>query len=308
MREFLKTQYGAIVCGDSRHVIPTMEAESVDLIFTSPPYALVDKKAYGNPDSHEYIDWFLQFIPEFKRVLKPTGSIVINTGGAWAPNSPTKSLYQWRLLLRLVDEYKLFLAQDFYWFIPGRLTTTEYATRRKIRVRDAVEHVWWLSKTENPKADVSRVLISYTEGFKKFLREDLSTRLLVNRESYSGLQISGKNIKDNGGRIPYNMLYISAASGGQDPYFKRCEEAGLTPHPARFPKELPLFFISLLTDPGDTVLDPFGGSCTTGQVAEQLKRKWVCIELDMNYVRGGVLRFRDKLEEPPEQTTGGIFE
>lgn len=284
------TALGKIICGDSKRVLKEVPDDSVDLLLTSPPYALQDKKAYGNPGPEQYIEWLLQFVPDFRRVIKPTGSIVINIGGAWNPMKPTRSIYQYKLLIKLVEECQLYLAQEFYWFIPGRMTTTEYASRRKIRVRDAVEHIYWLSKTENPKADVTKILVAYSESYKKFLSQDQGAKDAVHTKSFSGLEVHGKNLVDNGGRIPYNMLYISSVESG-DPYFDRCEKAGVTPHPARFPKEFVKYFLNFLTDVNDVVLDPFGGSCTTGFVAEQLQRRWTCIELEPEYIQGGILRF-----------------
>lgn len=298
MSEMFKTDLGKVECADSRQYLKEIPDNSVDLIFTSPPYGLQDRKSYLNPTAEQFKEWLFQFIPDLYRVLKDTGSLVINIGGAWNADSPTRNLYQFKLLVALCDEYtkptplfgQWYLAQDFYWFIPGRLTTTEYASRRKIRVRDSVEMVWWLSKTEHPKADVTKVLMTYSDAYKQYLNQDLGTKNKMHTKSHSGLEVHGKNLVDNGGRIATNMLYIAAAEDNKT-YFQGCENAGLTPHPARFPRALPQFFINMLTDPGDMILDPFGGSLTTGYVSEQLERKWICIEIDREFVLGGITRF-----------------
>lgn len=302
MREpVFSTNLGKVYCGDSLQVLNDIESDSIDLIITSPPYALQDKKAYGNPSQDEYVNWFLQFIPHFKRIIKDTGSIIINIGGSWNKNSPTRSLYNYRLLLRICDEHQLHLIQDIFWFNPSRFTTTEYALRRKIRLKDAIEYVWWFGKAENPKSDANKVLLEYSDHFKKTLKFDLAERWSI--MSYSGLDIASDNLKDNGGALPMNMLFCTNADS-QDPYFLACKEKGITPHPARFPKQIPAFFISMLTEPNDIVLDPFGGSLTTGYICEQLNRRWINIELSMEYIRGGILRFTNKQENKDEK---GIF-
>lgn len=98
--------------------------------------------------------------------------------------------------------------------------------------------------------------------------------------------------RDNGGSIPPNLLqFPNTESNGA--YLKLCKGLGLTPHPARFPAALPEFFIKFLTDPEDLVVDIFGGSGTTGEVAERLGRRWRTIDVDLDYVRGSLLQFAD---------------
>ena len=91
MPPYHKTKQGLIIQGDSLEYMADLKAESVDLIMTSPPFGLVRKKDYGNVESHEYVEWFKPFGQEFKRILKPTGSVVIDIGGAWIPGQPTRS-------------------------------------------------------------------------------------------------------------------------------------------------------------------------------------------------------------------------
>ncbi len=149
-----KTAFGAAYCGKAEELLPGLADESVDLIFTSPPYALHFKKAYGNVDQNEYVDWFLGFTSEFRRVLKPSGSMVINIGGSWRPGHPVRSLCHFELLIRLVREHGLHLAQEFFWHNPAKLPApAEWGTVRRIRVKDSVEALWWLSKSTQPKAD-----------------------------------------------------------------------------------------------------------------------------------------------------------
>lgn len=119
---FHKTRHGNIFLGDSLHLLEhVLQPRSVDLIVTSPPFGLVRKKRYGNADAEDYIDWFRPFGFAFKRVLKETGSLVIDIGGAWIPGQPTRSLYHYDLLIMLCRQVGFNLAQDFFWWSPSRL-------------------------------------------------------------------------------------------------------------------------------------------------------------------------------------------
>jgi site-specific DNA-methyltransferase (cytosine-N4-specific) len=107
----------------------------------------------------------------------------------------------------------------------------------------------------------------------------------------SGHDISEKFAINNGGAIPPNLIALpNTESNGL--YLRYCQKQGLNPHPARFPAELPEFFVRMLTNKGDLVVDPFGGSCVTGEVCERLDRKWVCIDLVQDYLKGAVGRFK----------------
>src|SRR5579863_1231265 len=104
MTPYHKTKHGLIVLGDSLQYMAGLKAKSVDLIVTSPPFGLVRKKDYGNVESHEYVNWFKPFGQEFKRILKTSGSLVIDIGGAWIPGQPTRSLYHFELAIMLCRE------------------------------------------------------------------------------------------------------------------------------------------------------------------------------------------------------------
>ena len=111
----------------------------------------------------------------------------------------------------------------------------------------------------------------------------------------SGHDISDNFSRDNGAAIPPNLLAIPNTESNSY-YLRRCEQRDIKPHPARFPAPLPEFFIRMLTDRGDLVLDPFAGSCVTGEVCERLRRRWICIELREDYLKGAAGRFERPLE------------
>lgn len=291
MRKAYSTQYGSQLIGNSLDVLTSFPDNSIDLVFTSPPFALLRKKEYGNEDQAEYIDWLMQFGRLVFEKLKPTGSFVLDLGGAYKSGLPVRSLYNFRIPIEFCDKIGFHLAEDFYWYNPSKLPSPiEWVNKKKIRVKDAVNNIWWFSKTPYPKADVTKVLVPYSDRMKKLLEnpEDYYTP----KERPSGHNI-GANFTDNGGAIPPNLLQIPNSESNSN-YLTNCKKAGLSGHPARFPGKLPEFFINYLTDRGDWVVDIFSGSNTTGAVAETLKRKWTSIELDASYAANSAFRFLPK--------------
>lgn len=291
------TPNGAAFCGDSRELLRQLPDNSIDLVLTSPPFALQRQKAYGNRDQAEYLDWLADFASLVHTKLKPTGSFVIDVGGAYQKGTPTRSLYHLRLPIRFCDELGFFLAEDFYWYNPAKLPSPiEWVNRRKIRAKDAVNNLWWFSKTEWPKADISKVLVPYSDRMLKLMEDP--DKFYKPKARPSGHDIGRGFAKNNGGAIPSNLLQIpNTESGGA--YVAGCKLVGAERHPARFPARLPEFFIRFLTEPGDVVLDIFAGSNTTGQVAEAEGRRWLGFEERLDYLAASVFRFLPK-ETPPE--------
>jgi site-specific DNA-methyltransferase (cytosine-N4-specific) len=278
------TPWGRAYHADALDVLRELDGDSVALVLTSPPFALRRRKAYGNVDAAEYADWFAPFAEEIYRVLCPDGSFVFELGGGWNRGSGTRSLYTYELVLRLCRRFHL--AQEFYLYNPSKLPTpAEWVTIRRTRVKDAVNTVWWLSKSAAPQADNRRVLRPYSRSMRRLLREGYTAARRPSQHD-----ISPHFRRDNGGAIPPNLLEIPNTRSNDD-YFRRCRAAGLPIHPARFPPALPEFFIRFLTLPGQLVLDPFAGSNVTGHVAERLQRRWLSVEVDADYVRGSRLRF-----------------
>lgn len=294
MKPYIETPRGVAYLGDSLNVLPrVLKPGSVDLIMTSPPFGLVRKKDYGNEDSEQYVKWFKPFGEMFHKLLKQTGSLVIDIGGAWIPGQPTRSLYHYELLIMLCRECGFHLAQDLFWWNPSKLPTpAEWVNIRRIRVKDAVNCVWWLSPTPWPKASNRRVLTPYSDAMKGLLKNGYRAKMRP-----SGHDISEKFATDNGASIPPNLIAIAHTESNSH-YIRYCEQVGLKPHPARFPPELPEYFIRMLTDPGDLVVDPFGGSCMTGEVSERLQRQWVCSEMLAEYLEGAKGRFDTSRTDP----------
>lgn len=366
------SELGSAFQGDSRKLLKELPDNSIDLIVTSPPFALQHQKEYGNEDQEGYNDWFLSFLPEVRRVLQPHGSFVLEIGGAFKRGYPERSEYQFELLDRLVDENEggMKLAQDFYWYNPAKLPSPiEWVNVRKIRVTDAVTHIWWLTPEINkdsaveegehphPEANNQRVLQEYSDSQKE---------LIDSGEYNDGKRSSGWNIDSesfankNDGSIPDNFIEgydtkpvlevldevsaeeflnwitgseeledLSAADicerlgmGDRTPdnvieasntasnthYLQMCREFDVDAHPARFPRQIPEFFIDYLTpnppyggwDNGyldkPLVLDIFAGSNITGSIAEQKGRYWLSFEKEEKYIKSSELRFRTEEE------------
>jgi len=349
---------GAAYAGDSRQLLDEVVSESIDLVVTSPPFALQRKKAYGNKSPEEYVGWFLDFAEKVYEVLAEDGSLVIDIGGGWQKGKPLRSHYHFKLLSALTDDNGLLadrfgetfnLAQDFYWYNPAKLPTpAQWVTIERIRVKDAVNHVWWLSKSDaREKPDNRRVLKEYSDAQKRLIEKGHDSQSRPSEHELSdtfdepaengAIRPNFRNAIDDSSTIqssaellenldvPEPLLEMVLEEGlteelvqtlgaahtednvlevantrSTTPYLEACKETDTEIHPARFPRELPKFFIQFLTELGDTVLDIFAGSNTTGQMAQQTGRKWLAFESEEAYLEGSRYRF----QEPEEIHSG----
>lgn len=273
----------------------------VSAIITSPPFPLVRKKKYGNESGDAYLRWLEWLAPKLADLLADDGSIVIEIGNAWVKGVPEMSTLPLEALLAFKKSAKLHLCQHIICHNTARLPSpAQWVTVERCRLKDSFTHVWWLSKTPSPKADNSRVLIPYSKPMQR----------LIERQRYNaGARPSGHRVSatgfltDHGGAIPSSVIQpcnsdkipeslLQFANTGWDVNYRAyCKANGLNAHPARMQADLVGFFVNFLTEQGDIVLDPFAGSNTTGYVAETLKRKWVAIEVNEDYVEGSRGRF-----------------
>jgi site-specific DNA-methyltransferase (cytosine-N4-specific) len=238
---------GDAYLADSQRLLAAIPTGPVNAVVTSPPYALHFKNEYGNADKQDYVRWFIPFAEQIFRVLADDGSFVLNIGGSYNPGLPTRSLYHFKLLLALVEEVGFHLAQECFWYNPAKMPMpAEWVTVRRIRVKDAVEYVWWRSKIPWPKANNRGVLRPYSKDMERLNRKGLAKTT----------RPSGHNIKPSfsqvspGGSIPPNIvddetptdLMRFGNNSANDVYTERCKSAGIKIHPARFPAALPEFF------------------------------------------------------------------
>ena len=297
------TDLGVMLVGRAEDALTSPnvhERGHAQLVFSSPPFALQRKKAYGNLTGDEYVAWLASFAPLIRDTLAPDGSIVLELGNAWEPGLPVMSTVAIEALLAFGRAGGFHVCQQFVWENPARLPSpAQWVTVERTRVKDSFTHVWWFSPSERPKADNRRVLVPYSP----------SMRRLLDRGTYnSGPRPSGHVIgkesflTDNGGAIPSNVIRIANTRSSNDRYLAYCRERDIIPHPARMPVELAEFFIRFLTDPGDLVLDPFAGSNTTGAAAEGLNRRWIGIEENPDYANASEGHF---IGPTPKQTVPG---
>ena len=291
-----ETYKGRMLFGKSDEILANGDLgyleNKVNLIFTSPPFILNRKKKYGNETGEAYIKWLCDFGPLFKKMLTPDGSIVIELGNAWEPRQPVMSTLVMKALLEFQEKNDLYLCQEFIWNNPAKLPSpAQWVNIERSRVKDSFTKIWWLSPVTKPKACNLNVLQEYSKSMKTLLK----------RGSYnSGKRPSEHDIsetsflKNNGGAIPSNVLNYSNTSSS-DGYINYCKQNNIPVHPARMPPDLARFFIKFLTDPNDIVLDPFGGSNTTGAAAEELDRFWLSIEASEQYIEGSKGRFLNKI-------------
>lgn len=316
MAKGFKTLLGNYIIGDSKKLISSKTFDKlrgkVNLIITSPPFPLNKKKQYGNLQGKEYKKWLSEFAPLFSELLTTDGSIVIEIGNAWNSNSPTQSTLPIESLLEFLKNKRsgLKLCQEFICYNPSRLPSpAQWVTINRIRTVDSFTRVWWMAKDDNPKADNSKILRPYSSSMKQLLKSKKFNS--GNRPSEHRISEKGF-LKKNGGSIMHNLLEFERITDERDPrlphnvvsfsntnsndyFLKTCREKEISPHPARMPKELAAFFIQFLTNEGDLIYDPFGGSNTTGFVAESLKRRWLATEISEDYLEQAKLRMNDPL-------------
>lgn len=292
MKAAYKTSLGAAYVGDSRKLLKEVPNNSINLVVTSPPFSLLRKKDYGNENQDSYVEWLAEFGEIVFQKLTSDGSLVIDIGGAYEKGIPVRSLYPFRMLLKFCDDIGFKLAEEFYWYNTAKLPSPiEWVNKRRIRVKDSVNTVWWLSKTEWPKANNKNVLLPYSGRMQELIKDP--GKFYKPKKRPSGHDIGSKFGKDNGGSIPSNLLSFSNTESNSK-YMAGCKKTDQERHPARFPAKLPEFFIKFLTDPGDVVLDIFAGSNTTGEAAEREKRRWISFEERQDYVATSIFRFANE--------------
>lgn len=279
------TENGIAIWGDAMEAFRYLNRGEVNLAFVSPPYPT--EKEYGAWDEEEWLETFVPIINACGDLLAPDGSLLVNLGVHYRKGVPALSLYHLEFVRRMVRDHGWYLCFEEFWENPAKLPApAQYVTIQRVRCKLSAEHIYWFSRTPFPKADNRRVLQPYSAA-----QRDLMRRGWRRQHRPSGHDLSGDFTRDNGGSIPGNVIRIAnTASNSQ--YQRLCRQAGIKPHPARFPLDLVRRAIRMLTDPGDVVMDFFAGSCTTAQAAEEEGRRWVCIEKALYYLTGSVFRFK----------------
>ena len=275
-------------------------AGSVNLIFTSPPFPLINDKEYGNKQGQDYLQWLVTVFTDLSKMLTEDGSLVVEIGNAWNPSEPSMSLWTIKTLIAIAERCNLILCQQFIWENPNRLPgPAAWVTKNRLRLKDSHTHVWWFSKSPQPKVFQQNVLKPYSPAMDRLLK-----RGTYNHGSRPSEHVIGEKsfLQDHSGSIPGSTFVLGNAQNSKQ-YVEWCNERRVCIHPARMPQKLASFFIEFLTKPGDTVFDPFSGSCTTGLAAEELNRRWIGTECCLDYAIGSYGRF-----EQDEQVANFLIE
>jgi site-specific DNA-methyltransferase (cytosine-N4-specific) len=307
-----KTEYGEFHISACEKVLADMAKRGVktQLILTSPPFPLNNKKQYGNLSGNDYLKWLSSLAPLFASVLSETGSIVIELGNAWEKGRPVQSLLTLKSLMAFLEnpDAHLRLCQEFICYNPARLPSpAQWVTINRIRTIDSFTHVWWMSTSDYPKADNSKVLRPYSKSMLRLLKKGKynagkrpsehtisEQSFLTNHNGSIVHNVFELEPMDDNREVRFPINALSAANTKSNDHFSlECKKTGVAPHPARMASELVSFFIEFLTDEGDTVLDPFAGSNTTGWCAERLNRRWISIDTETAYGEQSKLRFTD---------------
>ena len=292
MKIAYKTQKGIFYNGELIEILNsskfTKYKGKINLIFFSPPFPLNRKKKYGNFQGEEYMKWLSSIGLLLKDYLSKDGSIVMEVGNSWNLGEPTMSTMALKSLLSFLENGDYKLCQQFVWYNKAKLPSPiEWVNKKRIRVKDSYTSIWWMSKTAYPKANNRNILVEYSQRMQKLLSEQSynsgkrPSEHVINEKSF---------LTNNEGAIPSNVL-ISSNTDSNSHYLNYCRDKDILPHPARMPIDLPEFFIKFLTDKGDLVFDPFGGSNTTGEAAEALDRNWIAAEINEDYIKGSKGRF-----------------
>lgn len=258
------TALGALVIDDCLNVLNEVPDDTFDLVITSPPYDGQPK--YGNGEGYGrdwYEDTFLKITGEVLRTLNPRGSFVLNYRSKRQDGQ--RGTLQYELVMWLIDQGFVF-AEDFVW---GKPSPPPGKWERHLK--DAVEYCFQFAKT-----DMWQFFPEHCLTPARWDRKDVERRkkLEHNYERVNEPSGQGRRRVQAGPDMvrPSTLLHM-------EPEFL----PNPTEHPARFPVGLPAFFISLLSEEGQLVFDPFGGTCTTAVAAEKLGRKWLLTELDDRY-------------------------
>lgn len=269
--------------GDSKEILQNLPDESIDLIFTSPPYADRRKQTYGGVKPEDYVEWFLPISSQLLRVLKPTGTFVLNIKEK-AENGE-RSIYVLELILALRKQGWLW-TEEFIWH-----KKNSYPGKWSNRFRDSWERLLQFNKSRKFNMYQDAVKIPVGDWARTRLK-NLSEvdKIRDNAKNGSGFGKNVSNWLERETVYPTNVLHLSTECNNKN-------------HSAAFPDALPEWFIKLFTQETDTVLDPFAGSGTTLRVAQDLNRNSIGIEIVPDYVAS--IRFQ--ITEKPLPVAQKLF-
>lgn len=253
----------SIYLGDSLELLKKLDENSIDLVITSPPYSTL-KKYIDNPGilADEYVDWFIPYCQEIERVLKPTGSFILNINDK--VESGFRHPYVFDLISRLHKETGLKMFERLFWNKMKGLPN-------RSRFGDRVEYLFWFAKSSKFKFFIDEMRTEYSESSIKRMKKPLKKRYA---RTSNDQDLDYKDWSPNEkGALPTTLINISSES-------KKIADS----HVAVFPTSLVEYFIKGSTCVDDLVLDPFMGTGTTAIVCNKLGRKWIGFDIQQEYL------------------------
>jgi len=245
--------------------LESLEDNTIDMVFTSPPYAQQRKDTYGGIDSTEYVSWFLPIAREISRVLKPTGSFFLNIKEHTVKKTKYKSTYVKELVYRLCTETDLNEVDTLVW------TKNGFPGKPYTRFKNGWEPIYHFAKYHRIKMHPERVMVPLKEATYRRIKNKYSG---ASNNNSGMIQPRFENFKGKTKAYPSNVIHVDNIINAYSPNKW---------HPATFPKKLVEFFIMTYTDEGDLVLDPFAGSGTVGVVCKETNRDFIGYELNKDY-------------------------
>jgi DNA modification methylase len=282
---FAISEQGAFLWGSAEDALAVIEPGSVDLLMTSPPYALLKSKEYGNQPPAAWVDWMLSLCERWCSLLTPTGSMMLNIGPTWRKGEPAQELHVERLLVGLEDQLGVHLLQRIDWASPTKLPTPfPWVASKRLRVTSSIEPVLWISPNPNAYGNNRNCLRPYSErGLAEIRKPRLSKRP-------SGIQFGPGSFQDRGGSIPPSLITATPNGAEEAQYRRTMKSLGKAPHPAVLPAAVARFGILLATEPDDLVYDPFAGSGTVPVEAMKLGRRAIGSDRSRAYLDGAMIR------------------
>lgn len=286
------TKLGVAIWGSCSRVFPHMESQ-INLVLTSPPYPLNVPRDYGNPKESEWVDFICHSIEPLVARLSPGGTIAINVSNdIFLSGMPARSLYLERMVIALNDRFKLYMLDRCVWENPSKPPgPIQYASKQRMMLNAGWEPVYLF--TNDPVKSIAnnqRVLQPHSQQHLDLMAKGGEQRSAVYGDGAYRLK-PGSFGKKTTGKIPRNILKFSHNCKDQRQHRKDAIAMGLQPHGAVFPLAMAKFLIEYLTEPGQLVVDLFGGKLTVAKAAEELGRRWVVTEWILDYMRASIPRF-----------------
>ena len=288
------TDLGIAIWGNATNVFSRWD-EPIFLALTSPPYPLRAPRAYGNPPISEYIDFICRLVEPIAKSLVPGGNVVLSVSNdIFESNSPARSTYLEELTIALCKRLDLHLMDRLIWASNKPPGPVQWASKQRMQLNAGYEPIlWFCNEPRKCLADNRRVLEPHTEAHKKLIARGGVQETRVNGDGAYRLR-PGAYGNPTAGRIPRNVLQVSNHSADQRAYKVKARGLGLQPHGAPMPLELARKLVRFMTDVDQLVVDPCGGSMTTGLACELEGRRWAATDLVFDYVRGAAERFREQ--------------